>query len=90
MPVLLMLMLAAVNAATIACFAIDKSRAVSGGWRLRESTLLGLAALGGSPGVVWARRHYRHKTRKQPFATQLDVIAMVHVGLAGGLLIALL
>ncbi|MCP3736358.1 DUF1294 domain-containing protein [Sphingomonas sp. RP10(2022)] len=63
----------------------DKARATSGGWRVRESTLLGLAALGGSPGALWARQRFRHKTRKQPFATYLDLIAMVHAGLAMGL-----
>lgn len=74
-----------VNAAAILAFAEDKRRAVAGEWRIRESTLLSLAALGGSPGALWARRRFRHKTRKQPFATMLDVIAMVHAGLAIGL-----
>jgi uncharacterized membrane protein YsdA (DUF1294 family) len=51
----------------------------------RAPTLLALALFGGSPGALWARRRFRHKTRKQPFATQLDLIAMVHAGLAIGL-----
>nr|WP_277998623.1 DUF1294 domain-containing protein [Sphingomonas liriopis] len=75
----------AINLLTVLAFMHDKARATSGGWRVRESTLLGLAALGGSPGALWARQRFRHKTRKQPFATYLDLIAMVHAGLAMGL-----
>lgn len=76
--------LVATNALTIAAFAIDKRRAIEGEWRIAESTLLTLALIGGSPGALWARARFRHKTRKQPFATHLDLIAMVHVGLAVG------
>lgn len=77
--------LVATNAATIAAFAIDKRRAIEGEWRIAESTLLTLALVGGSPGALWARARFRHKTRKQPFATQLDIIAMLHAGLVVGL-----
>lgn len=82
---LLLPVLVATNAATVAAFAIDKRRAIRGEWRIAESTLLILALSGGSPGALWARARFRHKTRKQPFATQLDLIAMVHAGLAVGL-----
>lgn len=78
------------NATTVAAFAIDKRRARAGEWRIAESTLLTLAFCGGSPGALWARARFRHKTRKQPFATQLDVIAMLHAGLSIGLAVALL
>lgn len=77
--------LAATNAITVAAFAVDKRRAVTGEWRIAESTLLTLALIGGSPGALWARARFRHKTRKQPFATRLDLIAMVHAGLVAGL-----
>lgn len=82
--------LLAINAATILAFAIDKSRAVAGSWRIREATLLQLAALGGWPGALSARHRFRHKTRKQPFATYLQLIAMIEIGVAGGLAVALL
>lgn len=79
-----------INAVTAAAFAADKRRAATGEWRIAESTLLGLALLGGSAGAVWARGRFRHKTRKQPFSMMLDLIAMLHVGLAVGLAAVLL
>jgi uncharacterized membrane protein YsdA (DUF1294 family) len=84
------LFLLVANAVTIASFAIDKGRAQRGEWRIAESTLLTLAFVGGSPGAISARQRFRHKTRKQPFATQLDLIAMLHAGVAGGSIIAFL
>ncbi|USU03765.1 DUF1294 domain-containing protein [Sphingomonadaceae bacterium OTU29LAMAA1] len=81
----LLLALVVINLLTVLTFAHDKARASSGGWRVRESTLLSLAFFGGSPGALWARRRFRHKTRKQPFATYLDLIAMVHAGVLIGL-----
>ena len=42
------LALAAINLMTVLAFAHDKARAASGGWRVRESTLLALALFGGS------------------------------------------
>jgi uncharacterized membrane protein YsdA (DUF1294 family) len=72
------------NVITAAAFAIDKRRAIQGQWRIRESALLGLALIGGSAGAAWARAHFRHKTRKQPFATILDLMVMLHAGLALG------
>lgn len=81
----LLLALVGINLLTVLTFAHDKGAAIRGDRRIRESTLLRLAAIGGSPGALWARRRYRHKTRKQPFATYLDLIAMVHAGLALGL-----
>lgn len=60
-----------INAITIAAFAIDKRRSSTGAWRIPEARLLWFAALGGSPGAFWARRRFRHKTRKQPFVGRL-------------------
>ena len=75
----------AINLLTILCFATDKRAAERGGRRVRESTLLWLAAIGGSPAAFWARRRFRHKTRKQPFSLRLQLIAMTQAGMALGL-----
>ena len=69
--------LAAVNLAAFGAFGWDKHRARSGGWRVPEGTLLLLALAGGTPGAFAARRGFRHKTRKQPFVTQLWTVVLL-------------
>jgi uncharacterized membrane protein YsdA (DUF1294 family) len=48
-----------------------------------------MAFFGGSPGALWARRRFRHKTRKQPFSNELQTIAILHVAVVVGLAIGL-
>ncbi len=69
-----------VNAWTVLRFWQDKQRAIAGERRIPEADLLGLALIGGSPGALLARRLFRHKTRKEPFSTQLLLIAVVQAG----------
>ncbi|MFO1183353.1 MAG: DUF1294 domain-containing protein [Bauldia sp.] len=66
--------LLAINLAAYAAMAIDKARSADGAWRIRERTLLTLAAVGGSPGLVAAQRRLRHKTWKEPFRSRLRLI----------------
>jgi uncharacterized membrane protein YsdA (DUF1294 family) len=81
--------LAALNGWTMLRFWQDKSRARAGDRRIPEVDLLGLALIGGSPGALLARRMFRHKTRKEPFSTQLQLIAVVQAGLAIGFAISI-
>jgi uncharacterized membrane protein YsdA (DUF1294 family) len=64
-----------INAAAFLVFASDKRRAVQGARRIPEHTLLELALIGGTVGSLTAQRVLRHKTRKEPFRTQLWLIA---------------
>ncbi|QGX99538.1 DUF1294 domain-containing protein [Roseovarius faecimaris] len=66
-----------VNAATWVLFRFDKHRARNGGRRVQERHLLTLVALGGSPAAELARRRFRHKTQKQPFARQMGRIIRI-------------
>jgi uncharacterized membrane protein YsdA (DUF1294 family) len=75
-----------INVMTFGAFALDKHRARIGAYRIPESTLLWLAMMGGTPGAILAQRSLRHKTRKEPFRTQLMVIAAAQI--ACGLLLA--
>ena len=61
-------------------FVLDKGRAVRGEWRIAETTLLTLALLGGWPGAKLAQWRFRHKTRKQPFRTMLNLSGLVLPG----------
>ncbi len=83
----ILLALLALNGWTMLLFWMDKQRARAGEWRIAETSLLGLAFLGGTPGAFLARRLFRHKTRKEPFSTHLMVIAMLQAGTAAGLLL---
>jgi uncharacterized membrane protein YsdA (DUF1294 family) len=76
-----------VNAWTALRFWQDKRRAILGARRIPEATLLSLALVGGSPGAFAARHLFRHKTRKEPFSTQLMLIAAIQVGAGGTLLL---
>jgi uncharacterized membrane protein YsdA (DUF1294 family) len=65
----------------------DKQRAIEGRRRIPESDLLGIALMGGSPGALIARQLFRHKTRKEPFSTQLMVIVAIQAGVIIGLFV---
>lgn len=73
----------AINLGTFATFAADKRAAARRQWRVPERRLLGLAALGGSPGALVAQQILHHKTRKEPFRTQLWVVVGVQSLLLG-------
>ena len=64
----------------------DKQRAIAGHRRIPEADLLWLALIGGTPGAFVARQLFRHKTRKEPFSTNLMLIAAIQVGAGGTLL----
>jgi uncharacterized membrane protein YsdA (DUF1294 family) len=66
------------NTWTFMLLGFDKLRAEAGTWRIAESTLLGFAFFGGSIGAFIGRRVFRHKTRKEPFSTELRRIAFLH------------
>ncbi len=67
-----------INALTFCVFWWDKDAARKGQWRVPESRLLCLALIGGSVGAVMAQRLLRHKTRKEPFRTELMLICALH------------
>jgi len=79
--------LLAINCWTVLRFWQDKRRARAGDRRIAESDLLGLALIGGSPGALFARHVFRHKSRKEPFSTYLFLIAAVQLGALIGLAI---
>ncbi|UYY57545.1 DUF1294 domain-containing protein [Sphingomonas sp. S2-65] len=79
------LALVLVNLWTLRSFREDKGRAIAGKRRIPERRLLELALIGGTPAAFLARHLFRHKTRKQPFSTYLQLIAMIQVGVIAGL-----
>lgn len=78
-----------INGVAFAAFASDKRRAERGQWRIPERTLLQLAAIGGTSGAIAAQQLLRHKTRKQPFARILWLIAAAQAAALAGLWITM-
>ena len=67
------------NGIAFGLMVVDKRRAEAGARRISESTLLRWAFFGGAFGTYAASRLVRHKTRKQPFATQMIVILALEI-----------
>ncbi|MFO7173179.1 MAG: DUF1294 domain-containing protein [Bacillota bacterium] len=65
------------------CMAWDKWQARRGGRRVPERTLLGLALLGGSPGVALGIVALRHKIRKPLFWLGVPALMVLQLWWAG-------
>jgi len=72
------------NLVAFALFGVDKSRAVRGGWRIRESSLLLWGAIGPF-GAYLGMLSFRHKTRRGKFLL-VPAFMVIHVIVAGSLL----
>jgi uncharacterized membrane protein YsdA (DUF1294 family) len=67
------------SGATFAAYAIDKSQARRGGWRIPEIALHGLAIVGGAIGGWVGMLGLRHKTRHPVFPLVLAISVTVQV-----------
>lgn len=71
---LLLYYLLIINAAGLLLMLVDKWKAKKNRWRVRESTLLLVAALGGSVGCLIGIYLFRHKTRHLKFTLGIPLI----------------
>ncbi len=69
----------AINLVAFSAFYMDKTFAQKNERRISEANLLLIAGLGGTVGAITAQHKFRHKTRKQPFKSQLYSIAVLQV-----------
>lgn len=76
---LLIVYVAAVNAVAFVVYGVDKYKAQKAKWRIRESTLLLLAAIGGSAGAWLGMNIWRHKTRHAKFRYGVPAILMIQL-----------
>ncbi len=60
----------------------DKAKAEANQWRISENTLIMWSLVGGSFGVLAAALIARHKTRKQPMASIIKMVPLLHLGAA--------
>ena len=77
----ILLLLIAVNLVSFSLYGLDKLKAKKGLWRIRESTLLLVAALGGSLGALLGMEIFRHKTKHWQFKVLVPVFLALHVAL---------
>lgn len=65
----------------IAFFAmfIDKKKAEKNRWRIKESTLLILALIGGSIGAIIGMYTFHHKTQKPRFFVGIPIIIALQI-----------
>lgn len=79
--------LGAIGVATWAAFAWDKHQAGLEARRVRESVLLGLSLLGGSPAAAVTMFMLRHKTSKPSFKLKFALILAAQALAIGGWLL---
>lgn len=81
-PQIVLYCLLTVNILTFITYGIDKYNARHNHWRVREATLLLLAALGGSIGALLAMKMFRHKTQHKKFRYGVPIILLVQLAIA--------
>ena len=77
----ILLYLIGINVVTFLVYGLDKWKAKRDAWRISESTLLLLAAAGGSVGALLGMQIFRHKTKHVKFTVGVPAILLVQVAL---------
>lgn len=73
--------LAALNIFSFILYGIDKHKAKSGKWRIKEATLILSAAIGGSIGALLGMSVFHHKTQKPKFFIGVPVILVLQLAI---------
>ena len=68
-----------INVVTFFMYGIDKWKAKKAKWRIRETTLLGLAVLGGSVGAWLGMKVWHHKTQHKKFKYGVPAIIIIQL-----------
>ena len=71
--------LVGINILSFIVYGIDKWRAAHGRWRIPESTLLGIAVIGGSIGALIGMKVWHHKTKHKKFVFGLPAILLIQL-----------
>ena len=78
--------LAAINVITFFMYGVDKVKAKKSKWRIRETTLLGLAVMGGSIGAWLGMKVWHHKTLHKKFRYCVPAIIIIQLAIIGYIL----
>ena len=77
LPHIVLIYLVIINVVTFFMYGIDKWKAKKSKWRIRETSLLGLAVLGGSIGAWLGMKVWHHKTQHKKFKYGVPTIIIV-------------
>ena len=72
-----------INVITFALYGLDKWRAMTRQWRVREKKLIILALIGGSIGAMIGMTVFHHKTRKMKFRILVPIAIIIWLTLGG-------
>ena len=78
---LILLYLLIVNALGFLLMLVDKRKAQKNLWRIPESTLFLMAAIGGSIGSIAGMYKFRHKTKHWQFVIGMPAILILQLAL---------
>ena len=76
---LLCIYLLLINIVTFVLYAIDKYKALTDKWRVREVTLLGFSFIGGAAGALLAMNICRHKIRNNLFSFGVPIMLFIQL-----------
>jgi len=79
-PLIISILYFALSLAAFLAYALDKSAAETGRWRIQENTLHILGLAGGWPGAVFAQQLLRHKSSKREFQMTFWLTVMLNGG----------
>ena len=68
-----------INIIAFVIYGIDKRKAIKQKSRIRESTLLSLAFVGGSIGALLGMFLFRHKTKKAKFTVSVPLMLVIQL-----------
>lgn len=78
-PVALIVFILFASVVAYILYAIDKTAAMEGSWRVSENTLHMAALLFGWPGALIAQNRLRHKTKKKSFRAYFWLMVMLNL-----------
>ena len=83
--ILLAIYLVVINIVAVYITIADKQKAKKGKWRIKESTLLLVSALGGSVAMYITMKKIRHKTQHNKFMIGIPAIMVCQALLIAGI-----
>lgn len=78
---LILLYVGIINILTFILYGIDKLKAKKSKWRIPESTLIGIAIIGGSIGAWLGMKVWHHKTLHKKFKYGIPFIIVAQIAL---------